>query len=1039
MANQIVAENQLPGTSDTVWDIGIAGGSNKIEGFTSDISVNRGQTISFKINTAATKYNIDIYRLGYYGGSGAHRVISLPQTTSSIQPTPGGNTSIGLVDAGNWRVTTSWVVPATAVSGVYLAHLIRTDGTAGENHIPFVVRDDNNFHDIVFQTSDTTWHAYNGWGGYSLYGGGAASSDGRAYKVSYNRPIATRDGVGTYAGPQDFLFGVEIAAIRWLEANGYDVCYMAGVDTDRLDTTGKGLQLIGKRKAFLSVGHDEYWSGNQRKNVEAARAAGVHLAFWSGNEVFWKTRYEDSAVSTDTSPKAYRTLVCYKETRDYPPTKLDPLDPGTVTCTWRDPRFGSDANQPENALTGTIFMVDDFREDQILIPFPMTKLRIWRNTSIATTAQGGSGSLQPHYLGYEWDESPDNGFRPPGLIRLSLTTVSVNTYLLDYGHLEGPGVATHSLTLYRHPSGAIVFGAGTVMLAWGLDPNHDPDLRDSTQTPDDIKVKQMFMNLLADMGIQPLSRQAGLVLAAASTDTIAPTSSITFPLTSAKFPQNQSVTVTGTASDTLPGIVAGVEVSTDAGATWHPASTSSFNSSGSITGWTYNWSPSVATVYTLVSRAIDDSLNAGTKSTAVTVTITPSSTVSLFSGATPLNVSVNDPNSVELGLKFQSSQAGTISAIRFYKGPLNTGAHTAHLWAATGTLLASANFSGETASGWQQAALSSPFPITAGVLYVASYHTAGNYSADSDYFASAAHAVGPLTAPAGTNGVYTYGTGVVFPSSNFLGSNYYVDVVFTPGGTLQPPVAHNDSVIALKSTPLVIATSSLLANDTDPGGRLPLTVAGVSSPINGTVTFSGTTITFTPTTGYTGAASFTYTVKNTANLISTPATVSITVNAAASLFATANTPATITVSDHSAAELGVKFQSSVGGKITGIRFYKSPQNLGTHTAHLWTSTGTSLGTATFTGETASGWQQANFATPVTVQANTVYVASYFAPQGFYSADANYFANARVSGVLTALASAGAGGNGVYAYSAISKFPTSTFNGTNYWVDVVFMS
>ena len=141
----------------------------------------------------------------------------------------------------------------------------------------------------------------------------------------------------------------------------------------------------------------------------------------------------------------------------------------------------------------------------------------------------------------------------------------------------------------------------------------------------------------------------------------------------------------------------------------------------------------------------------------------------------------------------------------------------------------------------------------------------------------------------------------------------------------------------------------------------------------------------------------------------------------------------------SAVELGVKFQSSVGGKITGIRFYKSPQNLGTHTAHLWTSTGTSLGTATFTGETVSGWQQANFATPVTVQANTVYVASYFAPQGCYSADANYFANPRVSGVLTALASAGAGGNGVYAYSAISKFPTSTFNGTNYWVDVVFMS
>jgi hypothetical protein len=118
-----------------------------------------------------------------------------------------------------------------------------------------------------------------------------------------------------------------------------------------------------------------------------------------------------------------------------------------VTCARRDPRFGPNAGKPENALTGTIFMVDDFREDQILIPFPMTKLRFWRNTTIATTPQGGTGSLQKHYLGYEWDESPDNGFRPPGLIRLSLTTVAVNSYILDYGHVEGPGIATHRLTL----------------------------------------------------------------------------------------------------------------------------------------------------------------------------------------------------------------------------------------------------------------------------------------------------------------------------------------------------------------------------------------------------------------------------------------------------------------------------------------------------------------------------------------------------------------------------------------------------------------
>ena len=86
MANQIIAENQLSGTSASVWDIGIGGGSNTIEGFSTDFSVNRGQTVSFKINTVATKYNIDIYRLGYYGGSGARFITRLPQTTSSVQP-----------------------------------------------------------------------------------------------------------------------------------------------------------------------------------------------------------------------------------------------------------------------------------------------------------------------------------------------------------------------------------------------------------------------------------------------------------------------------------------------------------------------------------------------------------------------------------------------------------------------------------------------------------------------------------------------------------------------------------------------------------------------------------------------------------------------------------------------------------------------------------------------------------------------------------------------------------------------------------------
>ena len=106
----------------------------------------------------------------------------------------------------------------------------------------------------------------------------------------------------------------------------------------------------------------------------------------------------------------------------------------------------------------------------------------------------------------------------------------------------------------------------------------------------------------------------------------------------------------------------------------------------------------------------------------------------------------------------------------------------------------------------------------------------------------------------------------------------------------------------------------------------------------------------------------------------------------------------------------------MAGRITAIRFYKGPQNTGTHTAHLWSATGTSLATATFAGETASGWQQVNLPTPVAIAANTINVASYHATKGHYSADGNYFATAHVSGVLTAPA-----------------------NASNYYVDVVFVS
>jgi hypothetical protein len=162
--NEVVLENQKPGNPETEWGIAGAGSSN-IEGFATDISTNRGQTVNFKINTNSNNYRIDIYRLGYYGGMGARKVDTIQHTGVQSQPTPLRDSTTGLVDAGNWSVSASWAVPADAVSGVYIAKLVRQDGTAGENQIPFIVRDDSSHSDVIFQTSDETWQAYNPWGG----------------------------------------------------------------------------------------------------------------------------------------------------------------------------------------------------------------------------------------------------------------------------------------------------------------------------------------------------------------------------------------------------------------------------------------------------------------------------------------------------------------------------------------------------------------------------------------------------------------------------------------------------------------------------------------------------------------------------------------------------------------------------------------------------------------------------------------------------------------------------------------------------------
>ncbi len=792
-ANAIVAENCLAGTPASTWDI-VGVGDTSLQGFANDISVNRGSTISFKVNTNATAYRLDIYRMGYYGGQGARLVTTVNPSAAlpQSQPTCLTDNTTGLVDCGNWGVSASWAVPASAASGIYFAKLVRPD-TGGASHVVFIVRNDASTSKLVFQTSDTTWQAYNSWGGNSLYVGAPA---GRAYKVSYNRPFNTR----IIDGGQDWVFNAEYPMVRWLEANGYDVSYTTGVDSDRRGN------LLTNHKTYLSVGHDEYWSAAQRANVEAARAAGVNLAFFSGNEIFWKTRWEPSI---DSSATAYRTMVSYKETKAN--AKIDPN--AAWTGTWRDPRFSppADGGKPENALSGTIFAVNG-GTTSIRVPEADGKLRFWRNTSVATQAAGATAVLPDGTLGYEWDTDADNGFRPPGLMRLSSTVATGVEVLQDFGSTYGTGSATHALTLYKHASGARVFGAGTIQWSWGLDAVHD-----RAGTPSDVRMQQATVNLLADMDAQPASLQAGLVLAAASSDTAAPTSVINNPGTGALVSIGTPVTVSGTASDAGGGVVGGVEVSVDGGTTWQRAT-------GRGT-WSYTWTPAAAGQVTLRSRAVDDSGNLEAPAPGLVVTVQSRvCPCSLWSDAiVPGTTTTADASAVNVGVSFTATQNGSITGLRFYKGAGNTGTHVGTLYNSSGTALAAVTFTGETASGWQQANFATPVAVLANTVYVAAYHApVGGYASDNGYFSGSAFDNAPLRAPqdgvGAANGVYVYGASPAFPTSSYQGSNYWVDVVFSTAAPPPPP---------LDTTPPTVTTLSPAASATN-----------VSRTANMVVTFS---------------------------------------------------------------------------------------------------------------------------------------------------------------------------------------------------------
>ncbi|MFK4513135.1 hypothetical protein ABIF20_000500 [Bradyrhizobium japonicum] len=1043
--NPIVLENQLAGTPKSVWYVNPGQDSTKLEGFTTAISTNLGGTVQFKIDnlTGSPNYQIQIYRLGYYGGDGARLITTIQHQGTSViaQPDPMTDDATGEADAGNWSVTDTWNIPTGTVSGVFVANVVQ--GTQ-VFQIPFVVKDPNSTSNIVFQTSDETWQAYNGWGGASLYGGGGPSAPpadkdgdeivaGAAFAVSYNRPIMTRDGVGAFANQDDSLFTGEYPAIYWLEENGYDVSYISGMDTA---TNGA---LLLNHKVFMDAGHDEYWTDSQVANVQAAKAAGVNLMFLSGNEIFWQTQF---APSIDGSNTANRTLISYKDSHYQ--RLINPSGQGTGT--FEAPTSFGGAAMPSNALTGTVFSVDESGSlGTITIPYDMSQLRFWRSTSVAGTQPGQTASLESGLLGYEWDSSPDNGFMPAGLIDVSSTTLQTDELNTEFGNVDTPGTATHNLVEYRDPtSGALVFGAGTVFWSWGLSNQHDAS-PDGSQTNTDPNVQQAMVNLFADMGVQPQTLQASLVIASASTDHTPPTSKITNASSTAVL-EGQTVTVSGTATD-VGGVVGGVQVSTDGGKTWHVTS-------GQIGTQTVNWSytfnaPAPGT-YDIETRAVDDSLNLETPAAGVSYSVSASSALSLFSSSTtPATANFSDPNGVEVGVRFTSTNNGQITGIRFYKGSLNTGAHVVDLWTASGALLATGTSTNETASGWQQVNFSSPVSIAAGATYVASYHMSnGNYSDTPFYFDTLQNPTnGSLSAT--TGGLYAYSSGSIFPKTvSTSGDNYWVDVVFKDtGGTAFPVlVTQTPDQNAVVGSAFALTLPAGTFND-PAGGALTYSATGLNgAALPSWLTFNAATQTFsgTPTSANIGTVGVQVSATDPANL-SANETFNLAVTtapASVSLFTASNTPTLIGLNDGKAIEVGVKFTSSAAGEITALKFYRSALDTGPDILDLWLSTGTLLASATFTNTAASGWQTVNLATPVSIAANATYVASYHT-NGPYVATNNFFANAFSSGTLTAPSSASvSGGNGVYSYGGTSTtgiFPTSTFGAANYYTDVVFSS
>ncbi|MFI5828852.1 N,N-dimethylformamidase beta subunit family domain-containing protein [Streptomyces sp. NPDC051578] len=418
----VKAENARPGNSD--WHVTKAGPARAIEGFADKVSVLPGESFGLHVSTTAPRFTVSAYRMGWYGGARARLVWRSQALTGIRQPEH-------TVDPESRMVRTHWARTATVDTkdwpeGCYLLRL-DAQGGEGQRFVPLTVRSAATAGRTVVVNAVATWQAYNRWGGYGSYDGPNGGYATRSLAVTFDRPYEYDDGAG--------LFLVyEAPLIALAERLGIPLAYATTTDVAR------DKRLLEGAAAVLSLGHDEYWSPEQRAHFTAARDAGTNIAVLGANCCFRRIRLEASDLGPD------RTVVCYKSSYEQ--------DPGfrrghPATVDFRSPP----AADPESSLLGVIY--DGYPVDA---PYVVTNPGHWLFEG--TGVKAGDGFA--HLVGVEYDKV-NTGFPTPRPIEI-----------LAHSPVVCEGRPSHQDTAYYTvASGAAVFATGTMRWVEALDATGD--------------------------------------------------------------------------------------------------------------------------------------------------------------------------------------------------------------------------------------------------------------------------------------------------------------------------------------------------------------------------------------------------------------------------------------------------------------------------------------------------------------------------------------------------------------------------------------